>query len=195
MSARIIQPVGALIADPPWPHRDKATKAGAHWGGAENHYGTLTIDDLCRFPLPPLRDDCWLFLWRLHTHQHEAFEVAKAWGFGEPKGRPAIVRSEVVWVKQTLDGSRVRMGMGHGFRMAHEVCLVFKRGTPKRFNAGLPSVIHAPRTEHSRKPEAFYELVDQFVGPVPRAELFARRQWKNWLCLGNEMPATEARSA
>lgn len=182
------QPAGALIADPPWPYRDKAKnpskKEGGskHWGGAENHYGVLTISDIQRMELPDLADDCWLFLWRVHTHHDEALAVAEAWGFGR---RPV---SEIVWVKQTIDRTRVRMGMGHTFRMAHEVCLVFKRGKPQRAHKGLPSVIEAPRLEHSRKPDLFYEHVDAFVGSVPRVELFARRQWKNWLCIGNEMP-------
>lgn len=173
-------PFGALTADPPWPYRDKATKSGAHWGGCENHYSTLSIEDIKRFPLPPMADDAWLFLWRVHTHQTEAFEVAEAWGFDD-------YASELVWVKQTKDGSRVRMGMGHTIRQAHEVCLLFRRGKPKRADAGIPSVIEAPRFEHSRKPDKFYETVDRFVGMVPRAELFARRQWPGWVCFGDEV--------
>jgi N6-adenosine-specific RNA methylase IME4 len=153
--------------------------------GAASHYDVLSIEDIKAFQLPRLADNCWLFLWRVHTHQQAALDVAKAWGFGDPC-------SELVWVKQTLDGKRVRIGMGHSFRMAHEVCLVFKRGKPERFSASLPSVIQAPRLEHSRKPDAFYEHVDNFVGPVHRAELFARRQWKNWTCLGNEMGEAES---
>jgi N6-adenosine-specific RNA methylase IME4 len=51
----------------------------------------------------------------------------------------------------------------------------------------------APRLEHSRKPDLFYETVDRFVGAVPRVELFARRQWPNWRCFGNELTSQEAR--
>ncbi len=181
------QPAGALIADPPWPYRVKATSA-KHWGGCAGHYETMTVPDIQRMPLPALAKDCWLFLWRVHTHHEEALAVAEAWGFGRT---PC---SEVVWVKQTMAADRVRMGMGRAFRMAHEVCLVFKRGRPERAHKGLPSVILSPRLEHSRKPDAFYEHVDKFVGSVPRVELFARRQWPNWLCLGNEMPVKEASS-
>lgn len=177
-----IQPAGCLVADPPWKHRNTATKPGAHWGGAGNHYLPMTTEEIKRFPLPKLADDCWLFLWRLHTHQRAAFEVAEAWGFdGEPC-------SELVWIKQTKDAQKVRYGLGFTFRLAHEVCLVFKRGKPQRMRADLSSEIHAPRLEHSRKPDAFYQRVDDLVGGVHRVELFARRQWKNWTCLGNEMP-------
>ncbi len=179
MNATRRQPAGALIADPAWSYGDKLPGKGR---GAQKHYKVMKVPEIQRMPLPELADDCWLFLWRVHTHHDEALSVAEAWGFGR---RPC---SEIVWVKKTKDGKRVKIGMGRSFRMAHEVCLVFKRGRPHQASRSLPSVIEAPRLEHSRKPDLFYERVDQFVGSVPRVELFARRQWKNWLCLGDEMP-------
>lgn len=178
-----IEPASCLVADPAWSYGDKLPGPGR---GAAKHYSTMSLSEIQRMPLPPLARDCWLFLWRLHTHQEEALAVAEAWGFGR---RPC---SELVWVKQTLDGSRVRIGMGRAFRMAHEVCLVFRRGRPSRASASVPSVILAPRLEHSRKPAAFYEAVDSFVGDVPKVELFARRQWPGWTCFGDEMPSQSA---
>ncbi len=198
MNARLRPPAGCLVADPPWRHGDQLPGKGR---GASKHYSTMTTREICEMPIPRLADDCWLWLWRLHTHQHDAFQVAEAWGFGtEPC-------SELVWVKTTKNGSilatnedealhlrdlgikprKVRMGMGHSLRMAHEVCLLIKPGKPERASAGTPSVIMAPRLEHSRKPAEFYRVVDEFVGSVHRVELFARRQWPNWTCLGNEM--------
>lgn len=193
--------LGSLAADPAWQHRDKATKKGKHWGGAEAHYDTMPTADICRMKIPPLADDCWLWLWRLHTHHLDALQVAEAWGFN-----PTPV-SELIWVKKTNDNEKIRMGMGHSLRMAHETCLLFKRGKPRRANAGQPSVfmteeeteittpegiiVESPRLEHSRKPDEFYQIVDEFVGAVPRAEMFARRRYKNWLCYGNQLPPRE----
>src|SRR5690606_37065401 len=111
-------------------------------------------------------------------------EVARAWGFERAP-------SELIWRKMTLAGDKVRIGMGRGFRNAHETCLVFKRGRPERLSASLPSVFDAPRLEHSRKPDRFYEIVDAFA-PGPTAELFARRQWKQWMCIGDELPTQGA---
>jgi N6-adenosine-specific RNA methylase IME4 len=51
----------------------------------------------------------------------------------------------------------------------------------------LPSIFDAPRGEHSAKPDRFYEIVDAFA-PGPVVELFARRQWPGWTCLGDQMP-------
>lgn len=176
---------GCLVADPPWQHSSKAD-GKKHRGGAVKHYSTMTTPDICRMVIPPLADDCWLFLWRLHTHHEDALQVAAAWGFTRPPS------SEFVWVKMTNDSSRPRMGTGFGTRMAHEVCLIFKRGKPERADLGVCSAILEPRGEHSAKPAEFYRRVDRLVGAVPRVELFARRQWPNWRCFGNEMPEKAA---
>jgi N6-adenosine-specific RNA methylase IME4 len=167
-----------LVADPPWPFKDKLPGKGR---GAEKHYRTLRIEDICAFPLPPLLGDCWLFLWRPGSHQQPALDVARAWGF---LGTPA----ELVWRKMTKDGSRPRMGMGRIVRNVHETCLIFKRGRPERLSASIESSFDAPRLEHSRKPDRFYEIVDELV-PGPVAELFARRQWPGWTCVGDQMPS------
>ncbi len=180
MNTLLRQPAGCLVVDPPWSYRDALPGPKR---GAASHYKTMTVDDICRLVLPPLADDCWLFLWRVHTHQREALQVAKAWGFGD---QPC---SELVWVKLAKNG-KPRRGMGWTFRMGHEVCLVFKRGKPQRVRADLSSVILAPLGRHSEKPAAFREHVDNLDGPVPRVELFARRQWPNWLCVGDEMGVT-----
>jgi N6-adenosine-specific RNA methylase IME4 len=166
-----------LVADPPWWFKDKLPGKGR---GAEKHYDVMTADAICAFDLPRLHEDCWLFLWRPATHTQEALNVARAWGFRAPPG-------ELIWRKVAKDGQRLRIGMGRGFRNVHETCLVFKRGRPTRLSAGLPSMFDAQRAEHSAKPDRFYEIVDEFA-PGPVVELFARRLWSGWTCLGNEMP-------
>jgi N6-adenosine-specific RNA methylase IME4 len=167
----------ALIADPPWSFGDSLPGKSR---GASKNYDCMTVEEICSFELPALERDCWLFLWRPATHQAEAMQVARAWGFKGPA-------QELIWRKVTEDGRRLALGMGRGFRNVHETCLVFKRGRPKRLSAALPSMFSAPRYDHSAKPEKFYRLVDQFC-PGPKVELFARRQWKDWTCLGLEMP-------
>ncbi len=173
-----------LVADPPWAFDDKLPGPGR---GAAKHYAVMDQRAICAFKLPPLHADCWLFMWRPATHQQQALEVARAWGFDRPPG-------ELIWRKVTNGGDRLRIGMGRGFRNAHETCLVFKRGKPARLSMALPSVFDAPRGAHSAKPDRFYGIVDAFAaGPV--VELFARRQWPGWTCLGLEMPPAAPLSA
>jgi len=165
-----------LVADPPWRFGDPLPGPKR---GAAKHYECLTLPQLCTFPLPPLVADCWLFLWRVGSMQLEALAVAQAWGFRPPT-------SEIVWVKTVKDGSRPRLGMGRTVRNAHEVCLVCRRGRPERRSASVPSVFHAPRGEHSAKPEAFFGLVEQ-LARGPYVELFARRARPGWTCFGKEL--------
>jgi N6-adenosine-specific RNA methylase IME4 len=121
--------------------------------------------------------------------QSEALAVAKAWGF--------TVTSEIIWVKShgsvSGPGNGTQMGMGRTVRNCHEVCLVARRGKPARASASVRSVIVAPRGEHSAKPDEFYRTVDRLVGSGARVvELFARRQWPVWTCLGDEISGAEA---
>lgn len=89
-----------LVADPPWKFRDKLPGKGR---GAAKYYGCMSVADICRFALPPLADDAYLFCWRVASMQREALDVVAAWGF--------ILKTELVWVKRTSSGKRW-FGMG-----------------------------------------------------------------------------------
>lgn len=176
--------VTVVEADPPWRHGDKLPGPRR---GAEKIYGggTMSVSEICRAPLPPLAQHCWLALWTLHTHRREALVVAEAWGFNP------TVKGEIVWEKITKNGA-VATGMGRTVRMAHEVCLIFKRGRPVRASASVKSVIRAERREHSRKPDEFYEQLVRLTGPkAVRVSLFARREIPGFQCFGDEIGAAE----
>lgn len=163
--------------------------------------------------------DALLFLWTTSAHLVDgtATHVALAWGF-EPKttiawfkGRPrwdaqhalaALLRGrtkrteERAW--KALEGPPwpvVHMGAGHYVRGAHELVLVAARGRATRLVAdrGVPSAFFAPSRGrglgHSRKPEAFRELVERLTGRRPVLELFARTGRKGWTCWGDQAPA------
>jgi N6-adenosine-specific RNA methylase IME4 len=49
------------------------------------------------------------------------------------------------------------------------------------------SVIHAPRREHSRKPDEAYELIETAFSRLPKIELFARETRAGWAAWGNEI--------
>lgn len=170
-----------LVADPPWKFNDRLP---GKTKGAERHYPCMSVEDICRFPLPPLADNCVLFLWRVASMQQAALTVAWTWGF--------TIKSELVWLKKTSQGNRW-FGMGRTLRAEHEICLLATRGFPRVQN-------HSTRTSfvtdcegfsaqvgrHSEKPEEFYKIVESlYVGPY--VELFARRQRPGWTCFGNEL--------
>ena len=98
-----------LVADPPWLHGDQLPGKGR---GAGKHYGCMRTIDIQAMEIPQVGRNCFLFLWNLHTHKRDAISVATAWGFEEsPVG-------ELIWRKTTNNGSKIRIGMGHGVRMA-----------------------------------------------------------------------------
>lgn len=169
-------PARVLVADCPWRFDDKLPGPGR---GAEKHYATLSVAELCAFLLPPLEPDCHLFFWRVAAMQREALEVIDAWGF--------TVKTEIVWLKRTSGGKR-HFGMGRTLRAEHETCLVATRGRPAVKRRDIRSTFEAiAERVHSRKPEAFFELIESLCDG-PYVELFARRRRPGWTCLGNELP-------
>jgi N6-adenosine-specific RNA methylase IME4 len=127
----------------------------------------MSVDAICTYGLPKIADDALLLLWRISSMPEEALRVVRAWGF-QPK-------SEIVWVKTTVDGEGLAFGMGRYVRASHETCIVAGRGRAASLVAdkSIRSVFFAPRGAHSSKPEIFYDMAERLY-PGPRVELFAR---------------------
>lgn len=65
--------------------------------------------------------------------------------------------ASAVWVKTTNDEERVRMGLGHTFRMCHEMILGYGKGYRRPFqHHSLASVQGYARTAGSVKPDELY---------------------------------------
>lgn len=159
-----------LYADPPWRYEYAETDSRA----IENQYPTMDLNGICAMPVEQLAaEDCVLFLWTTSPKLEESFQVIKAWGFE--------YRTCAVWVKD-------KIGMGYYFRQRHEMLLVAKRGNlpvpePKdRFD----SVIEAPRTQHSAKPDVVYDMIERMYPAAERCELFARGLRDGWASWGNQ---------
>jgi len=179
----VSEPFRVLCADPPWRFDDALP---GDTRGASKQYACMTALDICNFKLPPLADNCVLFLWRVSAMQQAALDVAHAWGF--------TVKTDLVWLKKTATGKRW-FGMGRTLRAEHETCLVCTRGRPMVKDHSVRSTfttdldfagLSAQAGRHSEKPEIFYSIVESlFDGPY--CELFARRQRPGWTCLGLEI--------
>lgn len=175
------EPFRVVAADPPWKFSDKLPGKNR---GAARHYSTMTLEEICRFPLPPLAADCVLFLWRVASMQQAALDVCRMWGF--------TVKTELIWLKKTEHGMRW-FGMGRTLRAEHETCLIATRGKPQVLNHSTRSTFVIDVTgfsatvgRHSEKPDEFYKIVESlFDGP--RVELFARKQRDGWTCMGDQL--------
>ena len=179
-----------IVADPPWPYKSPGKIGGdAHptkertefYGdaGSRVRYGAMSIDDICTIDVRAA-DDAHLYLWFTNGFAVEAHKVAEAWGF-----RPVTI---LTWTKVKPDGTP-SMKMGYYFRGATEHVLFGVRGSLRlRAGRAVPTAFFWPRTPHSVKPDAFYDLVEE-CSPGPYLELFARRQRIGWHCEGNELVA------
>lgn len=182
-------PWDIILADPPWSYNDKAT-SGGHWGGAENHYGTMSIQELCNMRLEfggaeyhaseLAADNAFLFLWTTWPFLKDSFQVIEAWGF-EYKTLGAI------WTKTNRDGSPY-LGLGNYLRIGSEPCLLGVKGKGlERLNVGVNTDIRCPKTEHSAKPNALYEMIEKAFGKTRRLEIFARVKRPGWDVFGNQV--------
>lgn len=143
-----------IVADPPWQYGNTSTR-----GAAEDHYGTMTIAELCDLPVEErTADEAHLYLWTTNGFLREAFELVDAWGF--------TYKTCLTWVKP-------QMGMGNYFRSSTEHILFGARGGLRTRERNIINWFEAKRGKHSAKPEAFYELV-QRASPGPYLEMFAR---------------------
>ena len=110
-----------------------------------------------------------LYLWVPNALLAEGLEVMKAWGF--------TYKTNLIWYKTRLDGGPDGRGVGFYFRNVTELLLFGVRGKLRTLKPGRRQVnlIACAKREHSRKPEAFYELIERCsLGPY--LELFARHQ-------------------
>ena len=160
-----------IYADPPWSYGNTSIDT---MGEQRDHYRVMSLEEICAVPVAGLAEDnAVLFLWVTSPILEEAFEVVRAWGFK--------YKASFVWDK-------VKHVMGHYNSVRHEFLLVCVRGSCQPDNRKLfDSVVTEERTEHSRKPDSFYSIIETLYTYGARLELFARRPRDGWDGYGNEL--------
>ena len=156
-----------VYCDPPWRYEHaEPTRA------IENHYPTMSLDELKALTVPGAADSV-LLMWATSPKLAEALDLMAAWGYE--------YRTNMVWVKHAI-------GMGYYARQRHELLLIGRRGKPAVPDAEdrPDSVIEAPRTKHSAKPDEGYEVIERMYPTRTRVELFARRRRDGWAAWGNQ---------
>ena len=159
-----------ILADPPWSYDFSPT----HTRAIESHYPTMSLEAIKSLPIPA-KENAVLFLWATAPKLQEALVVLNAWGFE--------YKTCAIWDK-------VKLGMGHWFRIQHELILLGTKGQvkPPAPELRCRSIIQAHFTRHSQKPEALYEVIEQLFPQSSYLELFARGKpreaWEVW---GNEI--------
>lgn len=170
-----------ILADPPWPGHKKGWTARSGRGfTVEEHYPSMNREELLSLPIRNLAtDNSLLFLWVRSPRLGLGLEVMKAWGF-------TYKTVVFVWVKLDPLAQTPFIGLGYWTQTSVELCLLGKRGNPKRKEAGMRQLITASRREHSRKPDEQYERIERMV-EGPYLELFARQRRPGWDSWGLEV--------
>lgn len=156
-----------IAIDPPWNYGTQFNASGRR---VANPYPEMTQEELKNLELPA-NENCVLFLWTTHKFIWDAKELLDTWGFE--------YRSMFVWDKQ-------KIGMGNLVRMQCEFCLMGIKGNPVFRDAhNIRDIFSEPRREHSRKPEAFYDMVNSLcVGR--KLDYFSREHRDGWCSYGND---------
>lgn len=173
-----------IEADVPWQYKDRG------------YNGRETVQRYrihCPYPTMPLAEIkamgfevrrvtavfAHLWLWTTKDFLRDAFDVMEEWGFS--------YRQTFTWLKTTKKGAPT-YGMGCWGRNGTEFLLLgTTSGSYKlREYATTPNYILAPRTGHSAKPEAAYDLIRR-NSPGPRLSLFQRTPREGFTCWGDQL--------
>lgn len=162
---------GVIYADPPWRFKPYSEEAGSD-RAADNHYPTMTIDDIAEIE-PPSATDCVLFLWVTVPMLALGIKLMHRWGFE--------YKSACAWDK-------VVPGTGYWFRNQLELLLIGTRGSvPAPAMGSQPAQVHSiKRGKHSAKPDAFSDMIATMFPHTPKLEMFARKKREGWDTWGNQ---------
>lgn len=170
-----------LATDRKFPiiYMDPPTKfaAGDSDRSTENHYPTMTEEELAKLPISDLATpDAALFIWTTVPWLRKTMALIEGYGFEYV--------SEFTWDKGSL-------GLGFWNRNAHESLLIATRG---KFPAPDPTVLRPSlyretRSKHSAKPNYFRDMITAYYPDLPKVELFPRVDGalpETWFAWGNQ---------
>jgi N6-adenosine-specific RNA methylase IME4 len=159
--------------DPPWPYEGESkeiTTYDPNGRRVANPYPEMSIEQIKQIEVPS-SDNSVVFLWTTHKFLNDAFDILKTWGFQ--------YKATLVWDKE-------KMGMGAWLRMQCEFCLIGIKGRPYWDNTKYRDIIRESRREHSRKPDSFFEMVEN-ITLGRKLEYFSREKRNGWEVFGNDI--------
>jgi N6-adenosine-specific RNA methylase IME4 len=160
-----------IVVDPPWPMEKIERDVRPNQVGFD--YPTMTEEELADLDIGSFAaDDCHLFCWTTQRFLLAAFRLLEGWDFRYV--------CEFVWYKP---GGFQPVGLP---QFNCEFALYARLGTPRFISTKeFFTCFEAPRREHSRKPDKFYDLVRR-VTAGPRIEVFSREKREGFAQYGNE---------
>jgi len=162
-----------IYADPPWLYNQEQHSKEKQDTVLATHYPSMPTEEICNLPINDLGlDNSVLFLWTTSPKLFEAKQVIDAWGYE--------YKASMIWDK-------VKHNVGYYVSVRHEILLICTKGSCLPDNPKLhDSVITEERTEHSKKPDKFYEIIED-IYKGSKIELFARKKRDGLDSWGNQL--------
>lgn len=166
-----------IYSDPPWQVY------------SVDHYHTMTAAQMATtFPVKDLNDKRGTahFMWVVSSLLPDAINLLTAWGY-------TYRTIAFCWAKTkgtTKDGTpKLFMGNGRTTRGSVEICLEAHSGNnpPMAAMKDVLQMVVSPLGEHSAKPAEVRQRITELYPDLPRLELFARNQFKDWDVFGNQV--------
>lgn len=175
---------GIIYTDPPWnQRRGNKKKSRPNSSGTGLPYPTMSLDDIARLHMTVTsgltEENHNIFLWTIEKYLREAEDMMRLLGYQ--------LHVRIIWDKENGPAP------AYTLRFAHEYLLWFFRPghilLPDRDQRGAyTTVIHEHvHKQHSRKPEAAYQLIESMFPEAAKLELFARQTRTGWDAWGNEV--------
>ncbi len=162
-----------IVIDPPWDMKriDCDVRIDRHGSGFD--YPTMSHEEIAALPVADFSDEsCHLFCWTTQKHLPPTLDIIERWGF-----KYVLV---MVWHKP---------GGFQPFGLPQYNCefVVYGRKGSAQFvdTKAFPVCFQAPRREHSRKPDEFYDVIRR-VTAGPRIDVFSRENRDGFDVYGNE---------
>lgn len=197
---KLKRPFATGIIDPDWPYTSAPGKksladvknAGEkgrlsgytrYRDSTKNTYAqpnAMSIEELKELPIGDVIGG-YVFLWVVSPFllNGAAISILQAWGF-----TPC---SMLTWAKYDVENKHGYGGVGFWFLGNAEFCIVAKRKGWPSIRTGKSSLIIAPKTKHSEKPEHVHKICEERF-PGPYIEIFGRQNRKKWTVIGDEAP-------
>ncbi len=179
-----------IVLDPPLRFTVRSPKGEGR--SPCRHYNDMSIGEIASLRISEIAaQDCHLFYWPTGPHLHQGREMMESWQFHYSgiaftwlKLRRNADLDELIPIRRIED--RLHLGLGFTTRKNSEICLLGRRGSPKRLAKNIREIIIAPVREHSRKPDEFYSRVARYSAG-PRVDLFARETHDGFVSWGDEV--------
>lgn len=157
-----------IVIDPPWEIAGEYDPDGRR---IASPYPTMSLEQIKAVELPT-SENCILWLWVTNLNMHDGFHLLEHWGFE--------FKNILTWAKSN------GFGIGNWLRGQTEHCLLAIKGKPVFEGQSSSTLLEAPRTSHSTKPDAFYELVERICFGR-KLDYFSRKARLGWDSYGDEL--------